>query len=549
MSKTITFGELEFSYSRSVPLVGSVFNNRPVDYPTEICYEHINPQANITKATDPPRTFAPIKGAVVEGVPVQVIAQSEGATLHAVKKRCDYRTKKDVGDLFRRGHDLLMVKCHEREEIRIDREMIDAYLSEMSGQKRERLGALLDSQDFTLPGFTDKVVFAKAEALLKYDGAQPRIVYQGGDMYNLTMGAVVYYLSRRIAEELNRSNPLNDGNEVIYCVGMTADEIANLVQHTPGNALENDFKNNDGTQPAGVRKTEAMFYYKLGAPKWFVREFAANTGVRVFTRYGVKGRVNGQRWSGEVTTTTGNGYVNSCISLASLERANITKSTTYVYGDDGLTYTLQDRSAVGKAFEEVSEDTGMKSELKVVVDRRAATFLRKRFVPSVNKTYPVPSFGRVVSKLPIRANNNKAVQDNDYMSGKLLSAAYEHRHIASLRTLLLETSEQLSEKPYLDMRNQAMAYKYTASELKELTVGAKTIEPEALGSFLHGVYGIWEPDLVDCYVSVCDGILGFQRVNAHRGKPKDHSTMLAPRLPRALWDTAFESIVTVDVSL
>jgi len=480
---------------------------------------------------------------------VQVVAQSEGATLHAVSKRCDYRTQKDVGDLFISGHNMLMDLIHDRDEIRLDKCMVDAYLSEMSGQKRERLGALLDLQDFTLPGYTDKVVFAKAEALLKHDGAQPRIVYQGGDMYNLTMGSVVYYLSRRIAEELNRSNPKNKGNEVIYCVGMTADEIADIIQHTPGEAYENDFKNNDGTQPSGVRKWESMFYYKLGAPKWFVREFAANTGVRVFTRYGVKGQVKGQRWSGEVTTTTGNGYVNACISLASLREAGITRSTTLVYGDDNLTYTVENRERVVESFEAVAASAGMKSEVKIVEKRRAATFLRKRFVPSVNRTFPVPSFGRVVSKLPVRANNNRAVQDSDYMSGKLLSAAYEHRHIASLRTLLLETSEQLSDKPYLDMRNQAMAYKYTAAELKELTVEAKTIEPESLGSFLQDVYGIWEQDLVECYVSVCDGILGFQRVNANRGKGRGDPLTLAPKLPRALWDTAFESIVMVDVAL
>jgi hypothetical protein len=427
--------------------------------------------------------------------------------------------------------------------------MVEAYLDEMSGQKRERLAALLDSQDFTLPGYTDKVVFAKSEGLLKYDGAQPRIVYQGGDMYNLVMGSVVYYLSRRIAEELSRKNPKNTGNQVLYCVGMTADEIADLVHHTPGEAYENDFKNNDGTQPAGVRKKEAMFYYKLGAPKWFVREFASSLSVRVFTRYGLKGQVRGQRWSGEVTTTTGNGYVNACISLAALKLARITSSTTFVYGDDNLTYTEQDRTHVPCGFDTVAESMGMKAEVKLVEKREQATFLRKRFVPSVNRTYPVPSFGRVVSKLPVRTNYNRAVSDEDYMAGKLLSAAYEHRHIPSLRTLLLQTAEQMSPTPYLDMRNQAMAYKYTAEELRTMTIEARTIDPDMFGSFLHSVYGIWEQDLVECYASVCDGILGFQRVNARRGQGRDHRTMLAPIIPRALWDTAFESIVTVDVSL
>lgn len=549
MSKTITFGEIEFEFSRSIPLVGGVADNYPVDYPTEVRYNHVNPSVNVTRTTSAPRTSRPIKGALIEGVPVQVVAQSEGATLQAVKKRCDFRPSPDVSDLFLEGHEMLMAKCNERDMITLDRGMVDAYLCEMSGQKRERLQALLDSQDFTLPGYTDKVVFAKSEALLKYDGAQPRVVYQGGDMYNLVMGAVVYYLSRRIAEELSRKNPRNIGNQVLYCVGMTADEIAELVHHTPGEAYENDFKNNDGSQPAGVRKWESMFYYKMGAPKWFVREFASNTSVRVFTRYGLKGRVTGQRWSGEVTTTTGNGYVNACISLAALKQAGITQSTTFVYGDDNMTYTVQDRSGVCAGFETVSKSIGMTSEVKLVERREQATFLRKRFVPSVNKTFPVPSFGRVVSKLPIRTNYNKSVSDEDYMSGKLLSAAYEHRHIATLRTLLLNAAEQMSPTPYMDMRNQAMAYKYTAEELRTMTIEAKTIEPEMLGSFLHSVYGIWETDLVDCYVSVVDGILGFQRINRGKHRVRDNTLALAPRVPRALWDTAFESIVTVDVAL
>jgi len=188
----------------------------------------------------------------------------------------------------------------------------------------------------------------------------------------------------------------------------------------------------------------------------------------------------------------------------------------------------------------------MKCEGKSVEHREQATFLRKRFVPSVNRTFPVPSFGRVVAKLPVRSNFNKGVSDEDYMAGKLLSAAYEHRHIATLRTLLMETADQLSASPHLDMRNQAMAYKYTAEELKAMTINAEVIDPDYFGSFLRRVYGVWESDLVQCYISVCDGILGFQRVNRVKNK---NAPPLAPRIPRALWDTAFENIVTVDVSL
>jgi len=259
--------------------------------------------------------------------------------------------------------------------------------------------------------------------------------------------------------------------------------------------------------------------------------------------------VKGQRWSGEVTTTTGNGYVNACTSLAALERAGITESTTLVYGDDGLTYTSQDRSRVENAFDEVAKESGMKTEGVYHNVREKATFLRKRFVPGFKRTFPVPSFGRVVCKLPIRCNNNRAVSDEDYMAGKLLSAAYEHRHVARIRELLLQTAEQLSVKPFLDFRNQACAYKYTAEQLKDMTINAKTIDPDCFHEFLLKVYGISEEGLYDCYASVCDGILGFQRVNYHAGGKKGKGAPLAPKLPRALWNTEFESIVSVDVTL
>jgi hypothetical protein len=546
----ISFGDLKFEFSTSVPLVGGPRDNRPVDYPTEVRYTNIDPQVNVCKTTDPPRTSEPIKGALVEGIPIQVVAQSEGATLHAVKKRCDHKPEADVGALFDEGHRLLMGKIHEREELRMDLGMIKTYLDDMSGTKRERLESLLDSLDFTLPGYTDKTVFAKSEALLKPDGSQPRVVYQGGDMYNLIMGSVVYYLSRRICEELDLSNPLNKGNKVVYCVGRTADEIANIVHHTSGDAVENDFKNNDGTQSAAIRKKEAMFYYKLGAPKWFVREFAANTRVRIFTRYGVKGKVDGQRWSGEVTTTTGNGYVNACVSLAALSHSGIRESTTLVYGDDNLTYTTERRDCLVESYKVASDDAGMVPEVKLVDHREKATFLRKRFVPAVNCTLPVPSFGRVIAKLPVRSNFNMAVPDDEYMAGKLLSAAYEHRHLTRVRDLLLRTSQELSPRPHMDMRNQAMAYKYTAEEMTRLTLEAKTIEPDYLHSFLTTVYGVTEDELVEAYSQVCDGILGYAAVNGRRGnRRKGDGPLLAPKLPRAMWGATFEALTTVDVSL
>jgi len=244
--------------------------------------------------------------------------------------------------------------------------------------------------------------------------------------------------------------------------------------------------------------------------------------------------------------------VNSCISLAALKRSGAKKTTTFVYGDDNLTYVADENTRaiydLADSFEEVALDTGMKAEVLKPQHREAATFLRKRFAPSIRKTFPVPSFGRVIAKLPIRANYNPAVSDEDYMAGKLLSAAYEHRHIASIRSILLETAEKLSPSPYMDFRNQAMAYKFTPAEMRELTVNSDVIEADHFGSFLQNVYGIWENELIDVYTSVCDGILGFQRVNAKHSRQPRGKPPLAPLIPRALWDTKFESLINIDVT-
>jgi len=242
--------------------------------------------------------------------------------------------------------------------------------------------------------------------------------------------------------------------------------------------------------------------------------------------------------------------VNSCISLAALKRAGISESTTLVYWDDNLTYTSGNVGRLSDAFQDVAKDTGMKAETISHEHREKAVFLRKRFVPSADRTLPVPSFGRVLCKLPIRSNFNKAVSDADYMAGKLLSAAYEHRHMFDIRNLLLETAEQLSSRPHLDMRNQAMAFKYTAEELRSMTSSAPTIDLDHLNSFLINVYGVSDTELYDCYQQACDGILGFSRVNNTRSRQGSKGVPhIAPKLPRALWNPALESLISQDVSL
>jgi len=128
-------------------------------------------------------------------------------------------------------------------------------------------------------------------------------------------------LNNRMKEVFSLRNPLNTGNRIVYACGVSGEELGDIMESSGGEPIESDMKNNDGSQSKEFRKYEAMFYRKLGAPDWFVREFAKTTSIRVWTRYGIAADVVGQRWSGETTTTTGNSYVSMALLQVAHERA------------------------------------------------------------------------------------------------------------------------------------------------------------------------------------------------------------------------------------
>jgi len=270
-----------------------------------------------------------------------------------------------------------------------------------------------------------------------------------------------------------------------------------------------------------------MFYRKLGAPDWFVREFARVTKIRVWTRYGVAATVEGQRWSGETTTTTGNSYVSMALMQAALDKAGVSHSTNIHGGDDYLGYVNGDDELVQRGIEKVASVSGMKAEVVPQHGRHHATFYRKRYVRSPIGCRPVPQFGRVLSKLNLRPNRNNQVNDRDYMAGKYLCAAYEHRHVPCIRDLLLGTSETLSANPYLDVRatklNEMGDVKTIASKVTEAPVHPV---PE-FGDFLCEVYGIGFDDLVGLYgqsaqscLDYCDGWTYVDKAGRVKNKHK-----------------------------
>jgi hypothetical protein len=313
--------------------------------------------------------------------------------------------------------------------------------------------------------------------------------------------------------------------------------------------VESDAKNNDGSQPKELRKYEAMFYGKLGAPDWFVREFARTTKIRVWTRYGICADLEGERWSGETTTTTGNSDTHMALMQVALKRATIEKSTNIHGGDDYLGYVVGDTEKFKEEIENVFSDTGIVAEVVPQKDRHFATFYRKRYIRGAKGCRPVPQFGRVLAKLNLRPNRNTQINDRDYMAGKYLSAAYEHRHTPGLKELLIETSSRLSENPYLDVRTTKLKEMGGREGVHAIVSGALTHSIADFSDYLDEVYGITYDALFDVYERVaqscldyCDGYTTVGKDGKVKNKP-NNSKYIAPKM---CGDTV-EALVRMDV--
>jgi len=483
--------------------------NGHTQYNHETSFVNIKTAVNVCRIKDDDAPGMGVaKGAILANVPVTVPSNTSAATMHAMKKRCDHAPSLDNTQAFKRGHELLMEKFDPLPEIRVDKDLVSKYLVKCGASKSERLLEALGSSQLNAD-MDSKHVFAKQEALLKAHQAQPRIVYQGTDMYNALTGPVVMELNDRMKSVFSMSNPKNKGNIAIYACGASGEELGDVMEMSEGNAVESDMKNNDGSQSEKFRRFEAMFYRKLGAPVWFVREFAACTEVRVWTRYGVTAHVKGQRWSGETTTTTGNSYVSMALLQAGLELAGIQRSTNIHGGDDYLGFIQGCPEEFEKGVTEVTRVSGMQAEVVPQSGRHLATFYRKRYVRSSIGTRPVPQFGRVLSKLNLRANKNTQVCDRDYMAGKYLSAAYEHRHVPGVRDILVSTADRLSDQPFFDARVSKLAEMGGVDNIKSVVESGVCHPVSEFSEFLEQVYGIGYQELVDAYCRVAESCVDF----------------------------------------
>jgi hypothetical protein len=238
------------------------------------------------------------------------------------------------------------------------------------------------------------------------------------------------------------------------------------------------------------------------------------------------------------------------IMQAALELAQVDNSTSLHGGDDYLGYVDGDEEKVKAGIKKATEASGMKAEVVVQPTRHMATFYRKRYIRSSIGTRPVPQFGRVLAKLNLRANRNTQINDRDYMAGKYLSAAYEHRFVPGIRHLLLETAEKLSDTPHFDTRQTKLAEMGGAENIKGLATNGPVHSVPEFSDFLLEVYGVNYDDLVDVYSRVAESCLdycdGWVSVDRKTGKHFNRKNSVKYNAPKLCGDTV-DSLVGLDV--
>jgi len=496
-------------------------SNSHTTYAPEVKFENIKPVVNITRVkADSDGSVGVAKGMLVAGVPVTVPSNDAASTVNAMKKRCDYTPSLESMDQFMVGHKLVMEVIPEMEPIVLDQPAMERWLDTCKPGKALRMREAMMSGEWQFQGDT-KHVFAKQEVLLKEHRAQPRVVYQGTDMYNMITGAVMNEISDRMKYVFSKNNPLNVGNKIIYACGASGETIGETIQSAKGTVMESDAANNDGSQSAEFRKPEAMLFKKLGAPLWFVREHARCTAANIWTRYGVKARVEGQLWSGETGTTPINSYVHMCLMQASLKKAGIVESTNIHGGDDYLGIIEGDLKEVEQQVTTVYKRSGMEAKVVHPANKGQATFYRKRYPLTSRGRLPLPSFGRVLAKLNLRANKNTQVDDRAYMSGKYLSQAYEHRHVPEIKDLLLATSATLSNKPHIDPKDTKILGS-DVDKIRGIIEDTPVIPVAEFSDFLYETYKITHDDLYSAYSvfaqSAVDYAEGWTYVDRSSGK-------------------------------
>jgi hypothetical protein len=387
--------------------------------------------------------------------------------------------------------------------------------------------------DQSMRDYVQKVVFPKIEALLKREDKEtpdygPRVVFEGLPEYNYIDGPITNCLARRF-KELCLHNPYEVNTWKYYqkvilgstVSGLAAEEYMSQIPAGKCTFVSTDFTANDASQVPGVTKIYGQFVQRLGAPDWYLR---GNTQIRHIAtdrKAGYVAEVIGQLLSGMNKTYLNNTWWNMVIKYDANRRiqkelfsrgSGRIRSTSFFLGDDGLSLYRHYEDWFATYIQAACEDARMKVKIQVSDQPSKIDFLSKCLVLGDYCGSLVPKPGRMLCRWGVRSNLNPSLTDDQYLAGKCLSYAYEHRNLPTISKIFLDRFAELDfdcgSYFYQDYRFMGMVQKEVVPSMIEKILSSENLEFEFEILLLNRYEVVTYAEYCDVVKQTVSGVVG-----------------------------------------
>lgn len=300
--------------------------------------------------------------------------------------------------------------------------------------------------------FTAKSIFTKIEALVKdHNTVAGRLIYKSSDVNNLILGPVMMVAVKRLVAlgnvhpELGERPLLDTVNFQMAYAQDTPSIVQHLTEIGAATFIEADFSANDKTQTKEVSMITGEALRRLGMSQTLVRYHqACNNIPLVADNYGLKVTIHNQLPTGAVDTTFRNSLWNLILLHSFCRRHRLRGVRACILGDDMLASLRQRKVSIARKYTAHCRRAHMDAKTTSFRWLAQGHFLSKHFYPTHrgdNTHAMMPFLGKVLAKFNCRPNTNQAVDNDMYMAGKALSAAYEFRFCHELRDLFFDRAD------------------------------------------------------------------------------------------------------------
>jgi hypothetical protein len=389
---------------------------------------------------------------VFEGDHPYVVENNFQGFIAAVNKRCNHLDEVAAKPyIIEAGHKLLEEKFPDMmPRLEWTYELFEEWNASNPPAKATAMREAIDGfMRYTDKEFGRKEIFAKVEALLKRHKGEAwagRIVQASSDLHNALSGPILTACLKRMNATLT---DIQKGDMSIYLqYSKDSTFCSERMNHGEHQFIaECDFSENDMRQCKDVQPLESLFLDRLGAPSWLLECMSAANVFTISSRtHNFKGTLKYQLPSGSTSTTFRNSVWNMTIFWA-WKLKHAVKGVAFFLGDDMIVKATsakarnsrRGRKDAARSYSHIAKDARMVAKVLVHTHLMQAEFLSKNFVPSAQYgSLMIPKLGKALGRFGVRANNNFAMSDAEYMCGKALSYAWEFRFVPEVRELALQ---------------------------------------------------------------------------------------------------------------